>query len=377
MLDRLVAFDTTSAKTNLPLLAFISDYLATHGVRSELVRDDTGEKANLWATIGPDKPGGVVLSGHTDVVPVTGQAWDTDPFQVVEKQGRLYGRGTADMKSFLAVALALVPEFATARLRVPIHFAFSYDEEVGCVGVRRLIPRLQEGNVRPKAVIVGEPTSMQVVTAHKSIRTYRTTVTGVEAHASRSELGVNAILYAAKLIAFLRKAAQEFRDNGNPALGYEPPYPTINVGMIEGGTALNIVPKTCTFLWEFRTMPEADSQDLLRRFEQFATDEVLPRMRAEMPAASIVTTPTHQVPGLTDEPSSDAATLAMALAASNQPHRVSYGSEAGLFRAAGLSAVLCGPGDIADAHRPNESVAIAQIEACLRFQRGLVAHLSA
>ncbi len=374
-LERLVAFDTTSAKPNLPLLDFVAGYLEGHGVRSGRVFDETGAKANLWATIGPDKPGGVVLSGHTDVVPVTGQSWDSDPFSVVERDGRLVGRGTADMKAFLAVALSLVPEFTRAHLKAPIHFAFSYDEEVGCIGVRRLIPRLADRKFR--AVIVGEPTSMRVVTAHKGIRTFRTTVTGSEAHGSRSDLGTNAIMHAAKLIAFLRKAAQDFRDRADPSSGYEPPYPTINVGVIEGGTALNIVPKTCSFLWEYRAPAHADMDELVRRFEAFGRDEVLPKMRSEHPDADIVTVPTHEVPALVDEPQSEAATLALALAASNEPHRVSYGSEAGLFRAAGISTVLCGPGDIADAHRPNESIAISQIDACVRFQRGLIRYLAA
>lgn len=371
-----MAFDTTSANTNLPLLDFVIAHLADHGIESALVHDETGKKANLWATIGPERDGGVVLSGHTDVVPVAGQDWATDPFRLAERDGRLYGRGTADMKSFLAVALALVPDFRAAPLRRPVHFAFSYDEEVGCIGVRRLIPFLSERGVRPAAVIVGEPTSMQVVTAHKGIRTFKTTVTGVEAHSSRSELGLNAIMYAAKLIAFLRKAASDFKLHADPASGYEPPYPTVNVGVIEGGTALNIVPKTCSFLWEVRTLPGSDDGELLRRFEAFARNEVLPAMRAEAEQASIVTTPSHSVPALADEPNSAALTLALALAGKNEARRVSYGSEAGLFRGAGLSTVLCGPGDIADAHRPNESVAIAQLDACVRFQRGLVHHLA-
>ncbi|MBM3508079.1 MAG: acetylornithine deacetylase [Alphaproteobacteria bacterium] len=377
LLARLVAFDTTSAKTNLPLLEFITEYLRQIGVRTTLVHDDTGAKANLWATIGPEHDGGVVLSGHTDVVPVAGQQWDSDPFHLDERGERLYGRGTADMKSFLAVALALAPDFARARLRAPVHFAFSYDEEVGCLGVRKLIPFLIERGVRPAAVVVGEPTSMQVVTAHKGIRTFRTTVTGVEAHSSRSELGLNAIMYAAKLIAFLRNAARDFKNAADPRSGYEPPYPTVNVGMIEGGTALNIVPRTCSFLWEVRTLPGGDDGDLLRRFDAFAREEVLPVMRAEAPSADIVTTPSHRVPAFADEADSPATTLALALAGKNEALRVSYGSEAGLFRQAGFSTVLCGPGDIADAHRPNESVALAQIEQCVAFQRGLLRHLAA
>ena len=374
-LEQLVAFDTTSFKSNLPLVAYLQDFLARHGVRSELVHNDERTKANLWATIGPERDGGVVLSGHTDVVPVAGQEWDTDPFRLTQVGDRLAGRGTADMKGFLAVALSLVPEFAAANLARPIHLAFSYDEEVGCLGVQRLIPQLVARNARPRAVIVGEPTSMQVVTAHKSIRTFHTVVTGVEAHASRTEIGVNAIMHAAKLIAFLRKEARIQKDAADATNGYQPPYPTINVGVIEGGTALNIVPKTCSFLWEVRALPGMDEDDIPRRFRAFCETEMLPRLRAESPKASIVTTPSHHVPALTDDPDSPALTLALALAGSNEAHRVSYGSEAGLFKQAGFSTVLCGPGDIADAHRPNESVSIAQLDACLRFQRGLIQHL--
>ena len=375
LLAKLVAFDTTSFRSNLPLIAFVEEFLGRHGVRAELVYNDERTKANLWATIGPERDGGIVLSGHTDVVPVTGQEWDTDPFTLTQVGDRLAGRGTADMKSFLAVALALVPEFAAARLKRPLHLAFSYDEEVGCIGVRRLLQELVARNLRPTAVIVGEPTSMQVVTSHKSIRTFRTTVTGVEAHASRSELGVNAIMHAAKLIAFLRKEATVMKEQADPASGYQPPYPTINVGVIEGGTALNIVPRTCSFLWEVRALPGMDEDALPRRFTAFADNEVLPRMRGESPKATIVTTQSHQVPALLDEPHSPALTLALSLAGSNESHRVSYGSEAGLFRQAGFATVLCGPGDIADAHRPNEAVGITQIEACVRFQRGLVPYL--
>ena len=374
-LEQLVAFDTTSFKSNLPLIAYLQEFLTTHGVRSELVHNEECTKANLWATIGPERDGGVVLSGHTDVVPVAGQEWDTDPFRLTQVGDRLVGRGTADMKGFLAVALSLVPEFAAANLARPIHFAFSYDEEIGCLGVRRLIPQLVARNVRPRAVIVGEPTSMQVVTSHKSIRTFRTVVTGVEAHASRTEIGVNAIMHAAKLIAFLRKEAQTQKESADATNGYQPPYPTINVGVIEGGTALNIVPKTCSFLWEVRALPGMDEDDIPHRFRAFCETEMLPRLRAESPKASIVTTPSHHVPALTDDPNSPALTLALALAGSNEAHRVSYGSEAGLFKEAGFSTVLCGPGDIADAHRPNESVSIAQLDACVRFQRGLIQHL--
>ena len=378
MLERLVAFDTTSANSNLDLIEFGAEHLRTVGCEPELVFDETGAKANLIGTIGPDRAGGVVLSGHTDVVPVAGQSWATDPFRLTQRNGRLYGRGTADMKAFLAVGLALAPEFAAADLLRPVHFALSYDEEVGCLGVRRMIPALAGGTATPAAVIVGEPTGMRVVTAHKGIRTFRTTVTGVEAHSSAPASGVNAIYFAAKAISFLRSEARRLAAEGAAAnSGYTPPVATISVGTIEGGTALNIVPKTCTFTWECRVLPGANAEAIPDSFHRFIAEELLPAALAESPFAAIVTEPTGAVPAFDGGTDSPAATLALKLAGSNRTERVAYGSEAGLFQESGLSTVLCGPGDIADAHKPNESLAITQLDACVAFHRRLIEHLTA
>ena len=378
MLARLVAFDTTSAKSNLDLIEFAAEHLRTVGCEPDLVFDETGAKANLIGTIGPDRAGGVVLSGHTDVVPVAGQAWDTDPFCLTQRDGRLYGRGTADMKAFLAVGLAFAPEFAAADLQRPVHFAFSYDEEVGCLGVRRMIPALAGGAARPAAVIVGEPTGMRVVTAHKGIRTFRTTVTGVEAHSSAPASGVNAIYFAAKAISFLRSEARRLAAEGAAAdSGYTPAMATVSVGTIEGGTALNIVPKTCTFTWECRVLPGANADAIPDNFHRFIAEELLPAALAESPFAAIVTEATGAVPAFDGGTDSHAATLSLKLAGSNRTERVAYGSEAGLFQESGLSTVLCGPGDIADAHKPNESLAITQLDACVAFHRRLIEHLTA
>ncbi len=373
MIRRLVAFDTTSAKSNLALIEFVAGYLSDLGVQTETVPNDTGTKANLIATLGGKATqGGVILSGHTDVVPVDGQTWATDPFQAVEKNGRLYGRGTADMKSFLGVALALVPEFLTRPLAIPVHLALSYDEEVGCLGAPRLVEQLAAAKTAASIVIVGEPTSMRVVTAHKGIRAFRTTVTGVEAHSSAPDDGANAILHGAKLIGFLRGLARELRNAENTDADFGTPFSTINVGRIEGGTAINIIPKSCTFLWEYRALPGTDEDEILNRFNAFTRDEWLPAMDADAKKLEISTEPVAHVPAFQAEPDSPAISLALDLAGTNDTAKVSYGSEAGIFQSGGFSAVLCGPGDIADAHIPDESIAISQIDACAAFVRRLI-----
>ena len=377
MIRRLVSFDTTSARSNLELISFVEAYLRSHGVASRRVSSADGAKANLLATIGPSVSGGVVLSGHTDVVPVAGQAWDTDPFAAMERNSRLYGRGTADMKSFLGTVLALVPEFLAAGLARPLHIAFSYDEEVGCLGVRRLLPALAEAGLAPAAVIVGEPTGMEVVTAHKGIRAFRTVVTGREAHGSTPHLGANAILIAGKLLGFLRALAREKKESADPDSGYAPPYATINVGTIEGGGALNIVPGRCAILWEYRPLPDEDRDEILDRFQRFAAEEHIPALRSEGMDAAIATEEIAAVPPLAPaRGASEAETLVLRVAGRNRAHAASFATEAGLFREAGFDAVVCGPGDIADAHRPNESIALSQVDACVRFLRRLTAHLS-
>jgi acetylornithine deacetylase len=372
MIARLVAFDTTSRSSNLPLIDFVSDYLGAYGVQLVRVPSPDGSKANLYATLGPKAPGGIVLSGHTDVVPVDGQDWQSDPWTLTEKDGRLYGRGTADMKSFSAIALALVPEFLARGLRTPLHFALSYDEEVGCIGVRPLIARITERFARPRLVIVGEPTGMQVVTAHKGIRAFITTVRGHEVHSSQTHKGVNAIAVAAELIRFLGELAKKQEKIGDATGRFEPPYTSIHVGMIEGGTALNIVPRHCRFLWEFRPLPGADEEAIIGAFRNFAEHKVLPRLKAVSPEADIVIEEGHSIPSFIASAESPAVPVALSLAGQNETHAVSFGTEAGLFEAGGLPAVICGPGDIAQAHQPNEFIALAQVEACERFFRRLM-----
>ena len=375
MLARLVGFDTTSRGSNLALIEFAAEYLRGHGIEPTLTYDDAGAKANLFATLGPAGAGGVVLSGHTDVVPVDGQPWTTDPFTLVESEGRLYGRGTCDMKGFLAVALALVPELLAAGLAKPIHLALSYDEEVGCLGVPRLIEGIRAAGLAPAIVIVGEPSGMRVVNAHKGVYGFVTTVTGHEAHSSATHIGVNAILVGGRLIAFLADLADERKRRAAPQRGFVPPYTTVHVGTVEGGTAANIVPRLCRFAWEYRLLPGEDADEIPNRFATYVK-ELEPAMKKIAPDCGIETRGGARVPGLEPEPGGEAEALALALTGDNRAGVVSYGTEAGLFQRAGMSVVICGPGDIAQAHKPDEFVETAQIEACARFVRRLGERLS-
>lgn len=371
MIRRLIGFDTVSAKSNLDLIHFARDYLRGFGIDSRLTFDEGRNKANLLAMIGPNVPGGVVLSGHTDVVPVAGQPWDTDPFTVVERNGRLYGRGTADMKSFLAIALALVPEFLAARLRVPIYLALSYDEEVGCLGVGGLLADMARELPRPAAAIVGEPTSMKLINRHKGFYSFITTVTGRDGHSSATHRGVSAIAYAAEIIGFLTKLGADIARQGPYDDGFDPPYTTLNVGTIGGGTAINIIPRQCSIAWEFRPIPGFDLPSVRRQLDGFIAESLLPRMRAVAPEAGVVTVPHSGSPPLVPEADSSAEALVRLLTGANTAHAVSFGTEAGLFQEAGIPTVICGPGSIDQAHKPNEFIDLDQIEACVAFLRKL------
>ena len=372
MIAKLVGFATVSRDSNLELIEFVRDHLAGHGVDSRLVPNADDTKANLFATVGPDVEGGVVLSGHTDVVPVDGQPWDTDPFTVTEKDGRLYGRGTADMKSFYAVALALVPEMLERGLARPIHFALSYDEEIGCLGAPSMIDRLAAELPAPRAVVVGEPTDMRVVIAHKGITGVTTRVVGHEAHSSQPHRGVSAVMTAARLITFIDDMARENAAGPPSATPFETPYSTIHVGTVHGGTATNIISRECRFDWDIRCVPEDDPRTFLDRFERYCREEVLPVMRAVAPETDISNTVTSEVPGLLPEDDSAAEALARALTGDNARGAVAYAAEAGQFQRAGFSAVICGPGSIDQAHQPNEYIELTQVEACVDFMRRLM-----
>ncbi len=373
MLERLVGFETVSSDSNLALIDFVEAYLADHGVAGRRTSDAGGNKANLFATLGPDRPGGIVLSGHTDVVPVEGQPWNHDPFSVTPVGSRLYGRGTADMKSFLAVALALVPEALAAGLQRPLHLALSYDEEVGCFGVHGLLADMRESGAAPALAIVGEPTGMRLVNAHKGVRVYRTTVTGLEAHSAYPDRAANAIAAAAELIAFLDTLAREMAAPEAQDVRFDPPHGTFNVGTIAGGTAQNIVPRVCSFTWEYRDLPGQDAAAVLARFSQFASEVVLPRLRETAPEAAITTETFALVPALKPEADSPAEALIRRLTGANVTETMSFASEAGIFQQTGIPAVLFGPGSIQQAHQPDEFIDTEQIEACEDFMRKLIA----
>jgi acetylornithine deacetylase len=378
MLAKLVSFDTTSRNSNLELIHFVQDYLSDHGVASELVHDATGKKANLWATIGPAGDGGVVLSGHTDVVPVDGQAWTSDPWTLTAKgDGRLYGRGTCDMKAFSAIALAMLPEFLAAGLKVPVHLALSYDEEVGCIGVHGLIDLIKRVGVKPRMAVIGEPTMMRVVDAHKAIRSYWVTVTGHEQHSSNVHSGVSAVMVAAELIGRIAAIAADLRDEGDATGRFTPPYSTCIANVIEGGTAQNILARHCRFSYEIRSLPGIDGDAIARRFSEFALNEVRPRIKAISASADIQIVRRAMSPPLFAEPGSEAESVVMALAERNASEAVSYATEAGIFQEAGIPAIVCGPGDIAQAHQPDEFIDEAQIPACEAFMRRLIRRLAA
>lgn len=366
LLARLVAFDTTSHKTNLPLVRFAAEYLSRHGVASSLVPSADGEKASLFATIGPPGVPGAALSGHTDVVPVDGQTWPSDPFTLTKREGRLYGRGTADMKGFLACVLAMVPEFVRRPLKTPVHIVFSYDEETGCLGVRPLLAELGATLPRPRFTIVGEPTLMGVVDAHKGPVRWRADITGRAAHSSMAPLGVNAISYAGRLLAEVARIEQELKKApADPR--FDPPYTTLQVTGVRGGTASNIVPVSCSFEFEVRALPGLDTAALENRLREFARTRLLPEMRTVAPEADIVLTQTNAVPPFAARQGSEAVALALAFAGRNGTHGVSYATEAGLFQDAGAPAVVCGPGSIAQAHTAGEWIAASQLDECMAF----------
>ncbi|TAL04060.1 MAG: acetylornithine deacetylase [Rhodospirillaceae bacterium] len=376
MLAKLVAFDTTSRNSNLAFIDAVRVMLAEHGIPCRLVHNDEGTKANLLATVGPMVAGGIVLSGHTDVVPVDDQKWQSDPFILEEREGLLYGRGAADMKGFLAVILAALDHMTAANLKIPLHFAFSYDEEVGCLGAPSLIRFLQAELPAPAAVIVGEPTEMKVVTAHKGITAVRTTVTGHEAHSSQPHRGVSAVMVAAELISFLQGLAGEAATSGKRNQLFEPPHTTITVNRIEGGTALNILARHCTFQWDVRALPEDDPDRYIDRFLTHCRDVVLPRMRTVATDCDIETIPRTATPPLKLMTRSAAEELCRTLTGDNTTRAVSFAAEAGQFQGAGLSTVICGPGSISQAHQPNEFIAVEQLAAGTRFIRDLIVHAS-
>lgn len=371
-INQAIAFSTVSRESNLQLIEWAKAQLERIGTRCRLTYDGERRKANLFASLGPDEPGGVVLSGHTDVVPVDGQKWDTDPFRAESDGERIYGRGTSDMKGFVATALALAPEFVANGLRQPLHLALSYDEEIGCIGVRGLIADLAHAGIRPSSVIVGEPTSMRVVIGHKGKHGYRCKVRGFACHSAYAPQGVNAVEAAAEIIAYLKGMARRFRDQGPFDALFDVSHTTVHTGVIHGGTALNIVPKECSFDFEFRHLPGDRPEALFEEVKQFAERELLPEMQRVDPASGFEWEVLSLMPGLDVTTDSDTARLALGLTEMRDVGKVSYGTEASLFQAAGMPAVVCGPGSIDQAHKPNEYVSLDQIAQCEAFLRRLM-----
>lgn len=377
MLRTLVAFPTVSRDSNLELIEYARGVLQALGADCRLTYDDERRKANLFATLGSGNASGIVLSGHTDVVPVEGQAWDSDPFALVERDGRWYGRGAADMKGFLACVLALAPEFAARGLNVPLHIALSYDEEVGCLGVTRLIEDLARAGISASGCIVGEPTLMKPVIAHKGKRSYRCTVTGLAAHSAYAPRGVNAVEAAAEAVAYLKRMARLHRDAGPHDRSFDVAYTTIHTGVIRGGTALNIIPAHCCFDFEIRHLPQDDAEALLREFTEYVRRELEPEMKAVDPRTGFMVEQLSAIPALDNALETEIVSLTQELALSDMIDKVSYGTEASQFQRAGIPAIVCGPGSIEQAHKANEYIDAAQLQKCEAFLRRLMDRICA
>jgi acetylornithine deacetylase len=375
MIERLIAFNTVSRDSNLGLIEWVRDYLHSHGAKTRLTHDASGKKANLFATLGDSPKPGLILSGHTDVVPVDGQQWDTDPFSATEKAGRLYARGSADMKGFIGIILNQAPQFVAAlnanRLDAPLHYALSYDEEVGCLGVRSLIRDLKDNGIRAAGCVVGEPTSMQPIIAHKGTHRFRCSVRGREAHSSYVTHGVNAIEYAARLIVHIRQIADRLAQLEQRDYGFTVPYSTLSTGLIRGGIAANVIPKDCDFQFDMRTLPQA-SPDALYEEIRVHAETLAKEMRGIDPESGIDLVWASQTVGLAAAESDAIVQWAMQLSKNPTVGKVSYGTEAGLFQQMGVPSVICGPGDIAEAHRPNEFVALEQLAQCEAFMQRIL-----
>jgi acetylornithine deacetylase len=377
ILDRLIAFDTVSRNSNLPLVAYVSDYLTGHGIAHDVLPSPDGNKANVLATIGPADRPGIVLSGHTDVVPVDGQTWAHNPFRLTRVGDRLYGRGTSDMKGYVACVLALAPLLAGVDLRLPVHLALSYDEEVGCYGVHGIVEHMRHLGLRPGAALIGEPSRMGVVNGHKGSCGMLTRVNGASCHSSRPELGVNAVFHAMDIMTDLRARGDAFAAAPDSVGVFDPPYTSISVGVIRGGTARNAIPGDCGFEWDIRATRPGVAEAVQQAVQQQIDATVLPAMRARNAGCTVVTEMVYDVPPLVPQPGCAAEALAKTLSGANATGTVPYGSEAGVFQLAGIPSVICGPGDIAQAHTPDEWIEVAQIEACTEFLERLLAHVSA
>ena len=377
LLGDLVAFPTVSSDSNLALIGYVASYLQNLGADVRVYADDSGAKANLFATLGPMIDGGIVLSGHSDVVPVEDQDWSSNPFALEEREGRLYGRGSCDMKGFIAASLATAPDFAKADLKRPIHFAFTHDEEVGCLGAQSLMQELGRLPFRPSVAIIGEPTEMRLIEGHKGCYEYSVAFTGLEGHGSLPDLGVNAVEYAVRYVARLMELRETLRERAPKDSRFEPPWTTLQVGRLSGGVAHNIIPGHCALDWELRPVRKADGDFVKAEIAAFVDEALRPEMKAVSPDADIVTHVLGEVDGLEPLPDSEAVRLVAELTGANQADVVAFGTEAGLFQGSGISAVVCGPGSIEQAHKPDEYVTCSQLELALAMLARLVPKLEA
>ncbi|MFM0757536.1 acetylornithine deacetylase [Paraburkholderia strydomiana] len=377
LLATLIGFATVSRESNLDMIGFIRDYLDELGVKSELFYNAERTKANLFATIGPHERGGIVLSGHTDVVPVEGQAWSVDAFRLTERDGRLYGRGTADMKGFIASVLAAVPGFVERDLKLPVHLAFSYDEEVGCLGVRPMLAELERRPHKPVLCLIGEPTELKPVLGHKGKLAMRCQVKGAPCHSAYAPYGVNAIQYAARMISRLEEIGHHLAQPNYRDERFDPPFSTVQTGVIKGGRALNIVPAECEFDFEVRALPGFDAGQVADELQTYAEAELLPRMRAVKSDADIRFQSLSAYPGLATSPDSEAARLLTLLTGSNEFGTVAFGTEGGLFEQAGIPTVVCGPGSMDQGHKPDEFLTSEQLSDCDAMLARLADYLSA
>ena len=372
MLARLVAFDTTSRNSNLELIGFVRAWLDGHGVPCRLSHDPGGGKANIHAVIGPYDPGGIALSGHVDTVPVDGQAWSGDPFALRREKGRLYGRGACDMKGFVASMLAAVPDLAGRQLKKPVHLFISYDEEVGCWGAQRLVQDLEESGLKPALCVVGEPSLMRPIVAHKGKLNVIVRVRGLTGHSSQPARGVNAVHAAAEAIAYVAADARRFATQGPFEEGFDPPHTTVHVGTVRGGTILNIIPDRAEFHMEWRNIPADDPGRELQRLKDYVGDQIEPDMHKVRAVTGFAYEVQVHMPGLSLSPDHELTALVRQVSGSNSVGKVSYGTEGGYYQNAGIPTIVCGPGDIAQAHQPDEWIAEDQLAACDHFIRALV-----
>lgn len=371
VLGDLIAFPTISEYSNLDMMAYMAERLEDAGARVDIFHDETGQKANLFATIGPEIDGGIVLSGHSDVVPVSDQIWSLDPFSLTEKEGRLYGRGACDMKGFIAAALAVAPDYAARKLRRPIHFAFTYDEEVGCLGARALVPALQARSIHPAMAIIGEPTEMRIIEGHKGCCEYTVAFRGLEGHGSNPDRGVNAVEYAVAYVSKLMELRQQLRHRTPVGSPFEPPWTTINVGRLSGGVAHNVIASRAELEWEMRPVQDSDADFVRDALADYCNDVLLPQMQSVCPQADITTYVVGEVCGLEPMEENAARRLVSELTGANGADVVAFGTEAGLFQQMGMSAVICGPGSIEQAHKADEFITLSQLGQCLSMLQGL------